>query len=131
MTVATTPLPDHEEEAIGLTWIVEPSSSDAYFTWATQDKGGAKLFHETHMTSYRLYCLDGAGNIGLADWIEAESDEIAIAKAHQLKGGALQCEVWEGNRLVAKLGADDLMLGGQTSGSLPQLRPVIEQAPQH
>ena len=55
------------------------------------------------MAAYRLYCLDGAGHIGLADWIEADTDEDAIAKARNLKPGAHRCEIWLGQRLVAKL----------------------------
>jgi len=55
------------------------------------------------MTAYRLYCLDGAGHISLADWIEAASDAEALAEARQLKKDALQCEVWQGDRLVGSL----------------------------
>jgi hypothetical protein len=60
------------------------------------------------MRSYRVYCLDGKGNIGLAEWIEANDDSDAIEKARGLKRAALQCEVWQGQRLVASLGSDDL-----------------------
>jgi len=60
------------------------------------------------MPSYRLYCLDGAGRISLADWIEADTDEEAVATARKLEHGALKCEVWDGNRLVAKLDSHDL-----------------------
>ena len=56
------------------------------------------------MTAYRLYCLDGAGRIDFADWIEAQDDADAIAQARELKKGALMCEVWQGDRLVASLG---------------------------
>jgi hypothetical protein len=57
---------------------------------------------------YRLYCLDGAGRISLAEWIEADGDEQAIAKARSIQHGALKCEVWQRDRLVARLGAQDL-----------------------
>lgn len=60
------------------------------------------------MPSYRLYCLDGAGRISLADWIEADDDEKAIASARKIEHGALKCEIWQGDRLVAKLNAHDL-----------------------
>ena len=53
------------------------------------------------MASYRLYCLDGIGSIGLANWIEANSDEEALAAARLMTAGALNCEVWQGKRLVA------------------------------
>lgn len=53
------------------------------------------------MASYRLYCLDGAGHISLADWVEAENDGEALARARQLKHNARRCEVWRGSSLVA------------------------------
>lgn len=55
------------------------------------------------MAAYRLYCLDGAGHIGLADWIEAETDDGAIASARDLRPHAHRCEIWLKDRLVAKL----------------------------
>ena len=55
------------------------------------------------MAAYRLYCLDGAGHIGLADWIEADTDEAAIAGARELRPDAHRCEIWLKDRLVAKL----------------------------
>ncbi len=55
------------------------------------------------MASYRLYCLDGASRIGLAEWIEANSDEHALVLARDLKPDALKWETWEGKRLVARL----------------------------
>jgi hypothetical protein len=63
------------------------------------------------MTAYRLYCLDGAGNIGLADWIEADSDEAALTKARELRPEAHRCEVWEKGRLVAHLNEQGLFAG--------------------
>jgi hypothetical protein len=69
------------------------------------------------MASYRLYCLDGAGHIGLAEWLEAEDDAEALALARVLKRNALKCEVWLDNRLV---------------GSLPDdgVRPKLSLAPE-
>jgi hypothetical protein len=55
------------------------------------------------MADYRLRCLDGAGRIGLADWIEAKDDIEAISKARQLKPDAHSCEVWQKERLVARM----------------------------
>ena len=60
------------------------------------------------MTAYRVYCMDGAGHISLADWIEATTDEDAIAQARRLKRHALKCEVWQHSRLVAALDVNDL-----------------------
>jgi hypothetical protein len=55
------------------------------------------------MADYRIYCLDGAGQIGLADWIEADTDEAAIAEARRLKPEANICEIWHKDRLVARV----------------------------
>lgn len=60
------------------------------------------------MASYRLYCLDSAGRISLAEWIEAGDDAQALGQARLLKGGARKCEVWEGKRLVGRLREHDL-----------------------
>jgi len=57
-----------------------------------------------------LYCLDGAGEIELADWIEAADDADAVRQAQKLKKDARKCEVWQGRRLVATL--DDQRLTG-------------------
>ena len=56
--------------------------------------------------SYRLYCLDGHGAIALADWLQAASDDDAIAQARAMKGDPLTCEIWQKDRLVRRLGAD-------------------------
>lgn len=55
------------------------------------------------MSDYRIYCLDGAGRIGFADWIEAETDDAAISQARTLRPDATICEVWQKERLVARL----------------------------
>jgi hypothetical protein len=55
------------------------------------------------MPDYRLYCLDGDGHIGLADWIEADTDEEAVKKARELRPGAHRCEIWLKSKLVANL----------------------------
>jgi hypothetical protein len=53
--------------------------------------------------TYRVYCLDAEHHMVSADWIEAVSDEDAIALA-EARGFGSKCEVWEGRRLVAELG---------------------------
>ena len=58
------------------------------------------------MPDYRLHCVDAAGDIGLADWIEAADDGAAITKAREMKPDAQSCEVWQKTRLVAKLNRD-------------------------
>jgi hypothetical protein len=60
------------------------------------------------MRNYRLYCLDSAGNIGLADWIEAPDDADAVRQARELHRGSLKCEVWLDKRLVATIDGDAL-----------------------
>ena len=57
---------------------------------------------------YRIYALDDGEQIRLADWIQAEDDAEAIEKARRLEHGALRCEIWLRNRLVASLGSEDL-----------------------
>lgn len=56
-------------------------------------------------TTYRVYCYDGAHKILTANWIEAASDEDAVARA-QANGFGSKCEIWEGRRLVAALDAE-------------------------
>ena len=60
------------------------------------------------MARSTLYCMDGAGNIGLSETIEAVDDQAAIEQAQALKVDALKCEVWQGRRLVAALDAKEL-----------------------
>ena len=55
------------------------------------------------MADYRLYCLDPAGHIALADWLEADTDEEAVARAREMRPAAHKCEIWQKNRLIAKL----------------------------
>jgi hypothetical protein len=67
------------------------------------------IFHEVaEMPRYRLYCLDGSGHIGFADWLEADNDLDAIAQARRLKGDSQKCEVWLSTELIAKLTGKDL-----------------------
>jgi hypothetical protein len=60
------------------------------------------------MPEYRLYCLDGGGQIGFADWFEADNDGHAIAQARRLKHNGQKCEVWRRTHLVATLNGHDL-----------------------
>lgn len=57
----------------------------------------------SRMANYRLYRLDGAGNISLAEWIEAADDDDALRQTSDLTKDATKCEVWQGKRLVASL----------------------------
>jgi hypothetical protein len=51
---------------------------------------------------YRVYCLDGAGKVAAAEWIEADDDEAAIGDVKRTHPNE-QCELWEGRRLIARL----------------------------
>lgn len=51
---------------------------------------------------YRLYCYDAVHKVVSHDLIEAASDEDAIAQA-EASGYGSKCEIWDGDRLVAKL----------------------------
>jgi len=55
--------------------------------------------------TFRIYCYDAANKLVTADWIEAASDEEAVAKA-EAAGFGTKCEVWDGRRLVAELEAE-------------------------
>ena len=52
--------------------------------------------------TYRYCCLDSAGDLHLAEWFEAENDEEARALIEQMRQDG-RCEVWQSQRLVAKL----------------------------
>lgn len=52
--------------------------------------------------TYRIYCYDGAQKVVSADWLDATTDEDAIAEAHA-RGFGSQCEIWNGERMVAQL----------------------------
>jgi hypothetical protein len=52
--------------------------------------------------NYIVYVLDGAGKIRRAEWIEAASDQQALARARPLAeiGG---CEVWQRDRRIGRV----------------------------
>ena len=58
------------------------------------------------MPNYRLYRLDGAGKITSAEWLEADDDDHAArqAKERRLDGA---CEVWQRNRLIARISGNN------------------------
>ena len=57
------------------------------------------------MLAYRVYCLDGAGKVWAAEWIEA-ADDAAALKAARRFDQAVRCEVWHGQRLVGRVEPD-------------------------
>ena len=54
------------------------------------------------MPAYRLYHLDGAAKVSSAEWIEAADDAAAIEQARD-KCAVRRCELWQRQRLVARL----------------------------
>src|SRR5689334_2633388 len=53
------------------------------------------------MAEYRVYRLDGSGQISRAEWIEADDDDTAERKARDLEDSCVTCEIWQRERLVA------------------------------
>ena len=86
------------------------------------------------MVGYRLYCLDRAGRIDLADWLDAADDDDAIDQARSLKNGARMCELWQRDRLVTNFGTSQLSGVGRTEVSnrlrisVDRCRRLAEQA---
>lgn len=66
----------------------------------------ARKFHRGpgafHLPSYRLYRLDGAGNIYTADWLAAGDDEDAVRQARELNL-PYPSELWDRHRMVARI----------------------------
>ncbi len=54
------------------------------------------------MSAYRVYCIDGAGKVWTARWIEAEDDASALAAA-QVFDNCVRCEVWQADRFVGRV----------------------------
>ena len=55
---------------------------------------------------YRLYNLDDAGRVRLAYAFEAASDSAALEEA-RLAGAANDVEVWQRDRLIARINKED------------------------
>lgn len=54
------------------------------------------------LPNYRLYCLDGAGKITTAEWLQAADDDDARRQANERKLG-VAAEVWDRSRFVARI----------------------------
>ena len=54
------------------------------------------------VTDYRLYRINDLGKIGTAEWIDARSDDEALAMV-RAKRLSVKCELWAGSRLVAQI----------------------------
>ena len=55
--------------------------------------------------TYRIYCYDASVRNVSSDFIEADSDEAAIAAVTEMGFGS-RCEIWEDSRMVAQLGSE-------------------------
>jgi len=51
--------------------------------------------------TYRICFYDGARDTVMSDWIDAATDDEALARAQSF--GFTKCELWDGHRLVAEL----------------------------
>lgn len=58
------------------------------------------------MTVYRAYCLDGAGKVMSAEWIEADDDAAALTSVRNL-GRSMPVELWQGQRRVCLVSPDE------------------------
>ena len=52
--------------------------------------------------NYRYYCLDGLGNLHLAEWFNAKSDAEALALIEKMHPDG-KWEVWQDERLVGRI----------------------------
>jgi hypothetical protein len=62
------------------------------------------MFRGAPVVAYRLYCLDGVNRFVRAVSIEAPDDESALSLARSEMGECVKSEVWDRDRLVARLG---------------------------
>ena len=60
------------------------------------------------MVAYRVYLLDGANRFTRAEVVEAACDDEAARQARNLLRDFVKCEIWNGEKLVASMSADDL-----------------------
>ena len=56
-------------------------------------------------SNYRVYCHGGANKVVNAEWVDARSDEEAVAFV-EATYPSYDCELWEGRRLVATIQSD-------------------------
>jgi hypothetical protein len=56
------------------------------------------------MGDYSLYCLDEAGKIASAELFDADDDKGAISLLRSQRR-EVDCEVWQGKRLVGRVSA--------------------------
>jgi hypothetical protein len=62
------------------------------------------------MKQYRIYCLNEEGRFHKVEEITASNDAEAVARARTL-GHDGECEIWNGDRLVGRLGVPSARAG--------------------
>ena len=65
--------------------------------------------------TYRVYCFDIDRKAVSADFLNAATDQEAIAKTREAGFGS-KCEIWEGERLVAQLERSPTNANGAVAG---------------
>lgn len=53
----------------------------------------------TYSKTYRVYCFDADRGVVSADFVNAASDDAAIAMT-KAAGFGSKCEIWDGKRLI-------------------------------
>jgi hypothetical protein len=59
------------------------------------------------VVAFRVYFLDGVNRFIGAENIEAETADAAVRQARAMRGDSINCEVWCGSRLVARVIPDE------------------------
>lgn len=83
------------------------------------EAGGTKTW-EVFVQRYQLYCLTGGGELVEARQFNAQDDLSAVQRARQSLGTSA-CEVWQSDRLVARLDNRRMI---RTGPAVPRARTV-------
>lgn len=54
------------------------------------------------MPAYRLYCVDGAGKIISAEWLEADDESAAVDAARAASGDG-RFELWRRQKMIVRI----------------------------
>ena len=77
------------------------------------------------MTPYRIYVLDGQDHVACAREDRFASDRAALEAAEDARAGQYAAEVWQGERLVARLGGEFLVENVQDELQARPQRPRL------